>query len=242
MVNAPNFNQINDIYRKEGDSVDILTGSGRRDTLTLNAKGYEGELTANITDQWRALFNIAFPQAFQSNAYPQLVAYYNAHLANWTAASTNAALSAASQTAIHNDIALINTGIEGAHNGRELNGAGKYRANFYNNYTFKGELLHHFSVGGGVNVYGPQIIGNVTGAPFNYIYMKEYALVSADLIYRNQIGGLRYKLQLNATNLANFNGLYYQNVSRPSGVPLDVPNGFYYVDPRKVAFTTTFDF
>ena len=242
LVNAPNFAQINDIYRKQNDTADILTGSGRRDTQTLNAKGFEGEFTANLTSQWRALLNFGIPKAFQNNAYPQLKAYYTAHIASWTAASVDPTLSAATRSAITQDIVRINQGIENAHDGRAVNGSMKYRANFYNNYTFRGDTLKHLSIGGGVNVFGPQVIGNVTGDSFNYIYQKEYMLGSADIIYRNQIGGVRYKVQLNVTNLFNYNGLFYQNVTRPSGLTYDVPNGFYLVDPRKVILSTTFDF
>jgi len=241
LVTAPAINQVNDIWRRLGQTDQVING-GRRDTQTLYAKGFEAEFTANISQNWRAMLNFGFPKAFQSDAYPGLKAYYAKNIAAWQAGTTNPNLTPAAQQSIINDLTAINVGIENAHNGRAVNQSMKYRANFFNNYTFTSGPLKHLSIGGGVNLFGPQVIGNVTGQPFNYIYQKEYLLGSADIIYSNRIGKCHYKLQVNVTNLFNNKTLLYQNVLRPAGVSFDEPNAFYYIDPRKAVFSTTFEF
>lgn len=240
IVNAPGIAAINNIWNALGETGNTLTGTPR-DTQQLVSTGYEFEVIANLTRSWRTSFNFAIPSSKQANSFAETKAYRAAHLAEWQAAAvTNTTIAANLQT--------LNTAIEAGNDGREQNTALKYRANIYSSYDFREGRLRGFGFGAGANIYGDQIAGNVLNQPFNYIYNDAYHLVSAHLSYAAKWRSLRYKVQLNVSNLLDSRRLIYTAVARytaaagSGGVTGDYFAGYRWYDPRKFTLTTTFDF
>lgn len=241
VINSVNINNINTIWNTMGQG-NLTLSPAPRDTQTLNAKGYELDLTANLTKNWRTILNVAIPETFQNNSLPGQRAYVEANLAAWQAAAQDANLTPAARSTISSNITTVLNGIQGTNDGRANNGTMKYRANAYTTYTFNQGQLKGFAVGGGAQLFGRQVIGNVAGQPFDYIYGDERLIATAHLSYAGKFNKVRYRVQLNATNLLNNRDLIYTNVVRPTGLTYDVRNSYHYQEPRRLILSTTFDF
>ncbi len=240
IVNAPGLTNINAIWNAMGLTANVETGTPR-DTQALTSTGYEFEVIANFTRSWRTSFNYAIPTSKQNDSFPETRAYRARHLAQWQAA-------AATSNTIATQLQGLNTAIEAGNDGREQNTALKYRANLYTSYDFREGTLRGFGFGGGANVYGDQIAGNVLNQPYNYIYSRGYYLATAHLAYASKFRNIRYKVQLNISNLFNNQKLIYTSVARytapvgSGGITGDYFAGYRFVEPRKFTLTTTFDF
>jgi hypothetical protein len=231
---------INAIWNALGQTANVQTGTPR-DTQVLQSNGYELEVIANLTKSWRTSFNYALPHSEQNDSFPETKAYRARFLQQWQAA-------AATNNTIASNLTGLNTAIEAGNDGREQNTALKYRANLYSSYDFREGTLRGFGFGGGANIYGDQIAGNVLNQPYNYIYSKGYYIATAHLAYASRLRNIRYKVQLNVSNLFDTQKLIYTSVARytaaagSGGVTGDYFAGFRFVDPRKFTLTTTFDF
>ncbi|MES2692642.1 MAG: hypothetical protein V4773_04155, partial [Verrucomicrobiota bacterium] len=240
ILNAPGVTNINNIWNALGQTANVETGTPR-DTQALRSTGYEFELIANFTRSWRTSFNYAIPKSEQTDSFPETKAYRERFLAQWQAA-------AATNTTIAAQLQALNTAIEAGNDGREQNTALKYRANLYSSYDFREGSLRGFGFGGGANVYGDQIAGNALNQPYNYIYSKGYYVATAHLAYAGKVQNIRYKVQLNVSNLFDNDKLIYTSVARytapagSAGVTGDYFAGYRFVEPRKFTLTTTFDF
>lgn len=240
IVNAPGLGNINAIWNALGQTANVETGTPR-DTQALDSTGYEFEVIANLTKNWRTSFNYAVPKSKQSDSFPETKAYRAKYLAQWTAA-------AATNATIASNLTAFNTAIEAGNDGREQNTALKYRANLYSSYDFRTGRLRGFGFGGGANFYGDQIAGNVLNQPYAYIYSDGYYVTTMHLSYAGKLRHLRYKVQLNVSNLLAVDKLIYTSVARytatagSGGVTGDYFAGYRFVDPRKFTLTTTFDF
>lgn len=241
VINTVNVANINTMWTTLGLGSRAL-GVTPRDTQTLNARGLEVDLTANLTRNWRTFFNFAVPETFQNSSLPSEKAYVAANLATWQAGTTDQTLTPAARTTITTNLTTLNNGLQGTNDGRANNATMKYRGNAYSTYTFTNDALKGFAIGGGGQLYGPQIIGNVAGQPFNYLFMRSRVLAAAHLSYAGVHGKIRYRVQLNATNLLNDTRLLYNSIARPAGLSYDVHNGFNYIEPRRLILSTTFDF
>jgi outer membrane receptor for ferric coprogen and ferric-rhodotorulic acid len=208
------------------------------DTFDYKAHGWELDLTANLSREAKLKFNIAFPTAEQNNGYYRTRAYYEANIAEWTAGGANTAIPNASQ--IRSDIASIETTLSNAANGRKINGMYKYRANFFGNYELSSGMLKGLRLGGGVNVFGRQLIGNQLTSAFDYIYMKQYFVTTASLGYRVKIYRKPVDIQINVSNLLDFKDPVYSGTGTSGGVVY--LNAYSYVEPRRIQLTlsTTF--
>jgi len=240
IVNAPGVANINNIWAALGQTASALTGTPR-DHQDLVSTGYEFEVIANLTKSWRTTFNYAVPKSTQSNSFSETKAYRAANLAQWqTAAATNATIAS--------NLTTLNTAIEAGNDGREQNTALKYRANIYTTYQFRGEFLKGISVGGGANFYGDQLAGNTLNQAFDYIYCPGYQILTMHVSYAGKLDRLRYRVQLNVSNLLDEKKLIYTTVARytatagSGGITGDYLSGYRFVDPRKFTVTTTFDF
>lgn len=78
--------QINGLYsRRHLDDVADATARNRRGATDIpgvvrdfrdrSAEGYELELVANITRNWRTILNVGLPKVYEENAYPETKAY-----------------------------------------------------------------------------------------------------------------------------------------------------------------------
>jgi hypothetical protein len=240
IVNAPGVTNINVMWNAMGLTANVETGTPR-DTQVLLSAGWEVEVIANFTRSWRTSFNYSVPHSEQNDSFPETKAYRARFLSQWQAA-------AATNTTVATNLQSLNTAIEAGNDGREQNTALKYRANVYSSYDFREGRLRGFGLGAGANFYGDQIAGNVLNQPYNYIYSPGYHVIAAHVAYSGKWRQLRFRFQLNVTNLLDRQKLIYTNVARytaaagSGGVTGDYFAGYRFVDPRKFTLTTTFDF
>lgn len=211
-----------------------------RDLETYKGHGYELDLTANLTRSWRLMLNYSLPKTRQDNIGPGLRAYAAQHMATWQAGAANPALPNAAR--INTNINDINRTISGYTEGRTLNGTVEKIGNIYTTYSFREGRLKGFSLGGGANYRGKQVVGNVANQPFNYLYAKPYTIVSAHSSYDLRFGKVRTRLQLNVSNLLDEEDVVYSAYTSNAAAGGDVPNTFRYQTPRKYSLTATFNF
>ncbi|MDZ4686343.1 MAG: TonB-dependent receptor [Planctomycetaceae bacterium] len=229
---------INEIWNDLGRPEDTILAF--RDLETYKGDVIELDVTANLTRSCRLMLNYSIPKTQQADIGPGLRAYVATHMATWQAGAANPALPNAARIATNiND---INSTIDGYTQGRTLNGTVKYTANIYTTYAFRDGRLKGFSVGGGANLRGKQVIGNANGAPFDYRYASAYALVSAHTSYELRFGKVRTRLQLNVANLLDEEDVVYTAYTFNAAAGGDVPNTFRYHAPRKLSLTATFNF
>ena len=158
------------------------------DTISQKTEGVELEVTANITRQWRLIFNLSKGKIYQSNADGGFLAYYNSHLSalqqiltqgglvynsatNTYAANpaiTNPVNNASGQltnaiTAWNN---LQNTDLVNANIGQAqvpFVGARDYIAHLATDYTFDSGPLKGLLVGGALQYNGKETLGTTAG-------------------------------------------------------------------------------
>jgi hypothetical protein len=214
---------INQIWVDLGQPAKQIAGGGVTqyyDTSAFSARGLEFDMTANVSRELRFIFNLALPKAQQTDAFLASRAYYAANLATWQAGANDVNNPNASRIA--QGIASFKSTLDGNVDGRELNGAFKYRANIYGNYTFQSGPLKNVAFGGGANLYGRRLIGNPAGLPFNYIYNDSYYVVAGTVSYSLKVRNLPVRISLNVDNLldnkdpqytgvAGFNGATYKD-------------------------------
>ncbi len=199
-------------------------------------------MTANVGNSFRMTINGALPKTKQSDYAADYVAYVTPRLATWQALSTNAANpNRAADLAAYNQIQSFITGFA---EGREQNLSYKYRYNAFGVYTFKMKPIQGLRLGGGANFFGRSLIGNEVGQSFNYVYAKEYYLVSGQIGYPFKVGKYKVDVQLNITNLLDYNdpiynGLFVQAVGTQS---VNIPYGKKDVWPRTTNLTVTIPF
>lgn len=208
------------------------------DTYNYRGKGYEADVTANVTSELRMMFNLGVPQATQSSTDPYTIAYYNANIAQWKTLATG--LSAADQTSINTDLATIQGVISNATDGRTLNGNYKWRANAFAVYQFHTGPLKDLRVGAGANLFGEQQIGSPTGAPYTYIYSPAYEIATALVGYRVKVAGESIDVQLNVNNVFNYTQPIYSSITTLNGV--NYKNAYYYAAPRNFVVSARLHF
>ncbi|MEO7414234.1 MAG: TonB-dependent receptor plug domain-containing protein [Opitutaceae bacterium] len=233
--------EINRLWTNLGKADRVLPAF--RDTNDQHAKGYELDVVANLTQNFRFRGNIAFPKASQSNTLPGLRRYFAANIAEWDAAAANPNTTALAQVVA--DIAALRLRLENAAEGRQLNGRADYTASFFGNYSFPSGLLKNVSVGAGATFVGKAIIGNQPNRPFDYFKASARYVAQGSLGYRFRWMNHRFNAQLNVSNLLDhddpiFTGTATRAATATSGSQV-LRSGLYYIEPRKYAFTLSVD-
>ena len=148
-----------------------------RDTSDISSQGYELDLVANLTKNFRLRGGFGTPATKQSNALPDTIAYFNENLPVWTAALTAPTTTNVGQ--INSDIAALRTRIQSGNEGRALNNQADYTANVFGNYAFTASRVKGLSLGGGASFVGRRIIGNQVTNAFDYLKAPAYYTVTA---------------------------------------------------------------
>lgn len=208
-----------------------------RDTSDISSKGYELDVVANLTKNFRLRGNFATPKTKQSNALPDTIRYFNENLPVWQAALTEPTTTNIAQ--INSDIAALRTRIQSGNEGRALNNQADYNGSIFGNYTFDRGALKRVSLGGGFTVLGRRIIGNQVNNAFDYIKAPAYYTLSATAGYSFKVYGRDLRLQLNINNLLDYDEPFYQNVRTYNG--RNYRDAFYYLEPRKFILSATID-
>jgi iron complex outermembrane receptor protein len=208
------------------------------DSIDLKGKGWELDLTANIANRFRMRLNFALPKTAQTNAFPDLKAYYAANIAEWQAGASDP--TNPNRVRIQTNISNFANTLSSAAEGRSLNGTYKWRANFFGNYELRSGPLKGLRLGGGANLFGRRLIGNAVGRSYEYIYAKEYFLLTATAGYDLKIRRQPVTLSLYAYNLLDYSDPIHSGVSVFGGVAYR--GGFSYANPRSVSLTVSVPF
>ncbi|MDG2255478.1 MAG: TonB-dependent receptor plug domain-containing protein [Opitutaceae bacterium] len=239
-----------------------------RVTYTGESQGYEFQMTANLTDNWRSVFNYSYTDKEQKDVaplgnlwYDQTIEWVTRTIQTWdTSTITQQQIDAGIIPTNDLDEFVLEDGRTATEqfervtidrNNRFVPGAPfgvrPAKWNFFTNYTFTEGPLQGFSVGGGYRYQGPNALhwefdssGNRTR-----IWGESTGYVDLMLRYRTKMMNIwgkdvRASYQINVQNLFDDNdpviGRYWRNDRSAD------PDRAYFVDPRNIQFSATFDF
>jgi outer membrane receptor for ferric coprogen and ferric-rhodotorulic acid len=203
------------------------------DTFDYKAHGWELDLTANLSRDFKLKFNVAFPTTEQNNGFPRSKAYYDANIAQWRAGAND--LNNPNRARIASNIAAFEAILSGTADGRSVNATYKYRANLFGTYRVASGPLKGLRLGGGANLFGRQLISNQVNLPYDYIFQDQYVTATATLGYGVKLFGRPVDLQLNVTNLFDYAKPVYSGTATFNGVAY--LSNYSYVEPRRVMLT-----
>jgi outer membrane receptor protein involved in Fe transport len=148
------------------------------DTRDLLAQGYELEVVANPTRNWRISANLSLPEVYQQNAYPTLRKYLAENdtlfrnilkdagviVGSNGLASVDLTVPADVRSPDANNAATQYNALQAATASmiagkQKTTRNGKYNANIFTDYTISSGPMKDVRIGGGVNYRGPQVIG-----------------------------------------------------------------------------------
>lgn len=170
-------NALNDLTAGGLNSRGLLPlPQGYVDSAAVKTSGWELEVTANLSANWRLLFNAALPNATQTDANKESLAYWNANKAtlrqividaggtfNGDVATFNAVIPPGqSPTEGPNAVTAWNGNVAAfasLANGQKLNRLTESMGNIYTDYLIDQGRLRGLRFGGGVNYRGRQVIG-----------------------------------------------------------------------------------
>lgn len=237
---------INEIHESIGDTARI---SNNRDSIDTDGTGYEFEITANLTPQWRLTANYSRAEATQSNNQPRIQSYVAARRAAWQQRGSTALIPPVSgvpandpstgapatvQTAL-NSIDNYFRSILGA-NGVTRRQHREQTGSLFTAYTLRSDqkLLHNLTAGLGVRFRGKPVVGYINGV--DPIFGKNETLVNAMLRKRVAWGRRSVQLQANFDNILNVND--------PIAVDADLNGGyrFLYPNPFRWSLSATYNF
>lgn len=199
--------------------LDFGTGGATTDTSDTKTRGYEWDITANLSRRWALLLSGGIPAENTTvNVYPALQQVLAANRATWVATG---------DPTVAGNLALIDAEIAAqANSSRNFP---RYRANALARYTVAEGAAKGLSVGGGIQVFGPVRFEQV---PFPRMEVAGYQVASAFARYQFRRGKINWSLQLNVSNLLdaeNFRWTRYQATApaaRPANFRIDAPREF----------------
>ena len=212
--------------------------AGFRDTTDYFANGYELDLVANVTKNFRLRANYARPKTELTHSIPGLRRYFDLNLAEWQAAANNPATQG--QSSVVTDIQNLRNRITSSADHRRLDGSPDFTGSIFGNYTFDSGRLKRLRAGLGATVTGPILLGNQTDKPFDYVTSSTRFLANASLGYRLKLGQRSVNLQLNVSNLLDDKKPVFTAI-RSASNGIIYPNTYYYNEPRKFILTATIE-
>lgn len=237
-------------FPNQYDSTLAVEGS---DTVSLQSKGYEFELTANPTRQLRLAFNIKMAETTNSNLLPSVQAYINANRSTWTThaalpliTATNGALTIGELLPLLDEVLRNDLGAEGRAPVRDR----EIMANLTGNYTFNRGPIKGFSIGSSVQYRGESVIGYRVVTDGSAVYAPAYTMANAWLTYNRRLkSGVNLRLQLNVNNLFDFEKPQPVASAEPTIIDNRTPplvDGLAYLfqlpTPRTYSMSATFSF
>lgn len=173
-----------------------------QDYQTTTTEGYEFELMANITRNWRSTFNFATNKVVTENRAPVLKSFQ------------------AEARALNQPTPLLDAFLETIPEGVPNAGYTKERANFFTRYTFSEGALRGFYIGGGLNYRlrtyrGAADLDGVAATPPTPLWSPAYTLYSLLAGYQTNVFKKRTTFAVNVSNL--FDKEYYRSGGVASG-------------------------
>jgi outer membrane receptor for monomeric catechols len=231
----------NDYYKAGGTATDlgpagVLTGTAPNyqtefnyaDTEDLRDTGYEISAVANPTPNWRFQASYAVPKSVEDNDLPNSRAYFDSHLAEWSAVANGGS---SLDGTVKEDLAnaeqeLNNTSISATNQG-----VVKSTFNLVAAYSFTETFVRGLTLGAGATALGKQET-STGGALFSPGYTTYIAFIKYATSYHAMGRKINVTYQLNVDNLTNdknlvFTGYNTNNLGSTQGT------SYYFLEPRK---------
>lgn len=208
------INVVNEVYEAIGDPTRVA-GPTSRDGIDTEGEGYEFELTANPTRQWRFTLNASRTLGTQSNNQPRNQAYIETRRTGWLAQGSRpliAPFAAGVPTVgtnggvptVADALATLDDQIRsilGA-NGVSRRQLREYNASGFSAYTFRSEAkwLDGLTAGGGFRYRGEPVIGYGPDGKTPF-YGDDEIYLNAMLAKPVTVFGRRVRLQANFENI-----------------------------------------
>lgn len=211
-----------------------LPGSfnGTTDSQTAFAKGYEIDLTMNLTRNWTLMLNGGKPSSTLKDGLFYTRKLVQPNRASWTAAA--ARIGGTAPAAVAGALSNLDGFFSRFEDGRPVANVRDYTANALTRYTVAEGPLKGFTLGGGIRFLGP----NFTGV-FNNREVKSKGTHLANFLaaYGVKVWRRDVRLQLTVNNLLGDRNFEYVNYS-----VTEVPLNYRTADPRefRVSATTRF--
>ena len=239
------------------------------DSETVQAKGYEVNLTYNPTRQWRMKFTADEDQAVISNYAPHVQQWIAARLPVWTKA-TDPVLgpfwTTVSAGNVGNDgggspqqwlagtVDAAGLDLQIAQQGHNQPDLSKYSFSYLTSYNFVEGLLKGWQFGTALRYKTPAAIGYLGAAPDpsalgavdalstnQFIKSKEYIHQDIFIAYRTKLPFLDNRIKM--TVQLNVRDVWSSGYLQTVGVnPDGAPVTFRIIPPRQFYLTTSFDF
>jgi iron complex outermembrane receptor protein len=243
--------------------LDALRGAGlitsaERDARLINANGYmqdrdakgwEFQLIANPTSNWRVSANFSINEVVGKNSMAEVKKWADENSAYWRTKAAGQGgdaflLGGGSWDTLGANIGWMNGSIEEVTglDGKEVRGQRKYGGNLYTKYSFSTGPLKGFSIGGGGRYQSANVLG------FYYKEVRkgtDLVLADASLGYGVKADFFRkgawMDFQLNVSNLldSDKSQIYTLAWWDPAA---KTPGNIGLQEPRKVSFTATLKF
>lgn len=248
------------VLAANGLTIDGVTAFANGRTFDNEARGWEFELTANPTRNWRLILNYSTNKTVQSNTAIELRDYYAENSPFFTEGtrgrlvtdgtpgqlapnaidSTDGVTTVAER--LQSDLNNLDAQFVRPDGVRQL-GQPVATGNLRSTYTHRQGFLTGFSWGGGVRWRGERIIAYTSSDPATRREIRgaDAVTVDANLAYRRKVGVFDRKLdlvvQLNVNNLLNNDDLIITRAFDDG-----TPRSFSFPVPREWFVTTTFKF
>jgi outer membrane receptor for ferric coprogen and ferric-rhodotorulic acid len=203
------LNKLNSVY------TDLVNPSfdARGDTQKRTTKGWEGELTASITRNWRVTANFATNKMVTEDRVPQLK-----HIC--TLVSNDPSFAGSGDPAMQSVVTDLQNLLATFPEGAPVGGYTKYRANVFTRYDFRSGALKGIFLSGGANWRDKTYRGTVNTryndlSSNTDVWAPSYTTVSVAFGYRTRIFNRNTSIQVNIDNLLGEE--YYRSASASSG-------------------------
>lgn len=219
------------------------------DTTARVSDGYELELMANLTNNWRLMFNASKAENVVSGVNARLISYVEQHRAEWQSKAnlgynTDGPLGPIGNNTVGALITALDQqiAIDTARNGRQEINSRPWNANLFTAYQFDSGFFKNLTIGGGVNYRGDAVLGIDQSDPLNHktIMGNAYFLANAMLAYDFKVNNrVNARLQLNVDNLLNNKDLQVLDSTVQNGQIYTVT---YFFEPRRYTLSLKLSF
>ncbi len=238
--------RLNNIWNTLATTGAITPARRDQELVTANAynydnesQGWEGEIVANVTPNWRLMGNLSTNKTSWSNVGESVLAYMN---------EQRELFQSSTSATVQSELATVDSYVNSRYaavEGTQLQLSPKWSGNFRTNYTFatKESWLRGFSAGAGVRWRNGTLLGynSTNAANRKPILSGSNTVADANLGYRRRVEWLGRKttvsVQLNVNNVFDNQDILPQTADT-SGRTLN----YRFQTPREWFVTTSFTF
>ncbi|MBL9186695.1 MAG: TonB-dependent receptor [Opitutaceae bacterium] len=231
--NSLRINELNSGINAIATALNLPAFGAPFDSNSIDARGWEFEVTANPTRNWTLTVNAARPRSSTTGSFKSFRPFFAERESGWRAIATN--VNNPASTAVAVGLGRIDEVFRSNSDGEETNGNFKLLGNAITRYRFTEGRLKGFSLGGGMNYFGESKIGRLANGTL--VHVSPYALFTAFGGYRHKVFGHDLDWRLNVSNLFDDLAFRYVAVTTTGFYP-----GFRTATPREVRLSATVSF